>query len=202
MTSGLVIATPIKLSLHPRYPPPQPSSHQRHASNSAHEGWLKRPPMSSIADEQQSRLKAKLQAKRITQCHGRIRATKTTSAQLFNLSRALSRNPSGADLKLRCTEFDSNGSVTLVRWRLQEVGADSQVRLIATRSTQNRLFSPASHPYSALRHPHQSPPPSRFSFSAIESWSSMPTALPIPIRSPLFMYDLEGKLRPKSRPSQ
>merc|ERR1711939_1107325 len=37
-----------------------------------------------------------------------------TSAQLFNLSRALSRNPTGADLKLRCTEFDANGSVTMV----------------------------------------------------------------------------------------
>src|SRR2546430_1153060 len=36
------------------------------------------------------------------------------STQLFNLARALSKNPSGADLKLRCTEFDSNGSVTLV----------------------------------------------------------------------------------------
>ena len=36
------------------------------------------------------------------------------SAQLFNLNRALSRSPSGADLKLRCTEFDSHGSVTLV----------------------------------------------------------------------------------------
>jgi magnesium transporter len=37
-----------------------------------------------------------------------------TSAQLFNLSRAISRNTSGAELKLRCTELDANGSVTMV----------------------------------------------------------------------------------------
>ncbi|KAK5082535.1 magnesium ion transporter [Exophiala xenobiotica] len=102
-----------------------------------------------------------------------------TSAQLFNLSRALSRNTAGTELKLRCTEFDSNGRVTLVS------GEFKKSELIAKYGLLPR----------DLRKIDSSVLPHILSdrvlvFDAYGSTDSYTQSL--------FMYDLEGKLRQKT----
>jgi magnesium transporter len=122
-----------------------------------------------------------------------------TSAQLFNLSRALSRNPSGADLKLRCTEFDANGSVTLV------AGEFKKSELIAKYGLQPRdlrkidssvlphiLVRPSAILINLLHLRVLIQSDRVLVFDAYGSTDSYTQSL--------FMYDLEGKLRQKADP--
>lgn len=122
-----------------------------------------------------------------------------TSAQLFNLSRTLSRNASGADLKLRCTEFDANGSVTLVS------GEFKKSELIAKYGLQPRDLRKIDS--SVL--PHILVRPSAILINLLhlrvliqcdrvlvfDAYGSTDS-----YTQSLFMYDLEGKLRQKPDP--
>ncbi|KPI41495.1 Mitochondrial inner membrane magnesium transporter mrs2 [Cyphellophora attinorum] len=113
-------------ALPPPKTPPQPSNSRNISSSAQNSGWLRR-----LFRARQHAIKSKSS----TDQNGLPfdnQSYEDTSAQLFNLSRALSRNPSGADLKLRCTEFDANGSVTLV------AGEFKKTDLIAKYGLQSR----------------------------------------------------------------
>ncbi len=182
----------------PRFHPPQPSSHPRHASNAAHEGWLNRLNVFH-------RRKAAVETK--AQSSGKSNHTvpwenqtyEDTSAQLFNLSRALSRNPSGADLKLRCTEFDSNGSVTLVagEFKKSELIAKygllpRDLRKIDSSVLPHILVRPSAILINLLHLRVLIQSDRVLVFDAYGSTDSYTQSL--------FMYDLEGKLRQKADP--
>lgn len=122
-----------------------------------------------------------------------------TSAQLFNLSRALSRNPPHADVRLRCTEFDANGSVTLVS------GEFKKSELIAKYGLQPRdlrkldssvlphiLVRPTAILINLLHLRVLIQSDRVLVFDAYGSTDSYTQSL--------FMYDLEGKLRQKADP--
>ena len=122
-----------------------------------------------------------------------------TSAQLFNLSRALSRNPSGADLKLRCTEFDSNGSVTLVagEFKKSELIAKygllpRDLRKIDSSVLPHILIRPSAILINLLHLRVLIQCDRVLVFDAYGSTDSYTQSL--------FMYDLEGKLRQKADP--
>ena len=119
------------------------------------------------------------------------------SAQLFNLARALSRNPSGADLKLRCTEFDSNGSVTLVsgEFKKSELIAKyglmpRDLRKIDSSVLPHILVRPSSILINLLHLRVLIQCDRVLVFDAFGSTDSYTQSL--------FMYDLEGKLRQKA----
>ena len=121
------------------------------------------------------------------------------SSQLFNLNRALSKHPSGADLKLRCTEFDSNGSVTLVSGEFKKSELIAKYGLMPR---DLRKIDSSVLPHILVRHSSilinllhlrvliQSDRVLVFdAFGSTDSYTQS-----------LFMYDLEGKLRQKSDP--
>jgi hypothetical protein len=119
------------------------------------------------------------------------------SAQLFNLARALSKNPSGADLKLRCTEFDSNGSVTLVsgEFKKSELIAKyglmpRDLRKIDSSVLPHILVRPSSILINLLHLRVLIQSDRVLVFDAFGSTDSYTQSL--------FMYDLEGKLRQKA----
>ena len=120
-----------------------------------------------------------------------------TSAQLFNLSRALSRNPSGSDLKLRCTEFDANGNVTLVsgEFKKSELIAKygllpRDLRKIDSSVLPHILVRPSAILINLLHLRVLIQSDRVLVFDAYGSTDSYTQSL--------FMYDLEGKLRQKS----
>ncbi len=122
-----------------------------------------------------------------------------TSAQLFNLSRALSRNPTGADLKLRCTEFDANGSVTMVagEFRKSELIAKygllpRDLRKIDSSVLPHILVRPTAILINLLHLRVLIQSDRVLVFDAYGSTDSYTQSL--------FMYDLEGKLRQKADP--
>ncbi|KAI1617436.1 hypothetical protein EDD37DRAFT_619945 [Exophiala viscosa] len=122
-----------------------------------------------------------------------------TSAQLFNLSRALSRNPVGADLKLRCTEFDANGSVTLVsgEFKKSELIAKygllpRDLRKIDSSVLPHILIRPSAILLNLLHLRVLIQSDRVLVFDAYGSTDSYTQSL--------FMYDLEGKLRQKADP--
>ena len=78
------------------------------------------------------------------------------SAQLFNLARALSRSPSGADLKLRCTEFDSNGSVTLVSGEFKKSELIAKYGLMPRDLRKIGLVRSTPHSRPPVLDPHKS----------------------------------------------
>jgi hypothetical protein len=119
------------------------------------------------------------------------------SVQLFNLARALSKNPSGADLKLRCTEFDSNGSVTLVsgEFKKSELIAKygllpRDLRKIDSSVLPHILVRPSSILINLLHLRVLIQSDRVLVFDAFGSTDSYTQSL--------FMYDLEGKLRQKA----
>ncbi|ETN40205.1 uncharacterized protein HMPREF1541_04481 [Cyphellophora europaea CBS 101466] len=179
-------------ALPPPRTPPQPP-HTRHASNSAHPGWLRR--------MFQGRQRAE-KSRNNTPQHGVPFENQTyedTSAQLFNLSRALSRNPSGADLKLRCTEFDANGSVTLVagEFKKSELIAKygllpRDLRKIDSSVLPHILVRPSAILINLLHLRVLIQSDRVLVFDAYGSTDSYTQSL--------FMYDLEGKLRQKADP--
>ena len=172
-------------ALPPPRSPPQPA-HSRNAST----GWLRR------------LFRARKQNVNPAEENGLPfdnQSYEDTSAQLFNLSRALSRSPSGADLKLRCTEFDSNGNVTLV------AGEFKKSELIAKYGLQPRdlrkidssvlphILVRSSAILINLLHLRVLIQSDRvLVFDAYGSTDSYTQSL--------FMYDLEGKLRQKADP--
>ena len=182
----------------PRYHPPQPSSHPRHASNSAHEGWLNR--LNVFRHRQAvAAAKAKAAGKGDHTVPWDNQSYEDTSAQLFNLSRALSRDPSGADLKLRCTEFDSNGSVTLVagEFKKSELIAKygllpRDLRKIDSSVLPHILVRPSAILINLLHLRVLIQSDRVLVFDAYGSTDSYTQSL--------FMYDLEGKLRQKADP--
>ena len=120
-----------------------------------------------------------------------------TSAQLFNLSRALSRNPSGSDLKLRCTEFDAQGNVTLVsgEFKKSELIAKygllpRDLRKIDSSILPHVLVRPSAILVNLLHLRVLIQADRVLVFDAFGSTDSYTQSL--------FMYDLEGKLRQKS----
>lgn len=122
-----------------------------------------------------------------------------TSAQLFNLSRALSRNASGAELKLRCTEFDANGSVTMVsgEFRKSELIAKygllpRDLRKIDSSVLPHILVRPSAILINLLHLRVLIQSDRVLVFDAYGSTDSYTQSL--------FMYDLEGKLRQKADP--
>lgn len=122
-----------------------------------------------------------------------------TSAQLFNLSRALSRHSSGAELKLRCTEFDANGSVTLVsgEFRKSELIAKygllpRDLRKIDSSVLPHILVRPSAILINLLHLRVLIQSDRVLVFDAYGSTDSYTQSL--------FMYDLEGKLRQKADP--
>ncbi|EXJ80163.1 hypothetical protein A1O1_08305 [Capronia coronata CBS 617.96] len=122
-----------------------------------------------------------------------------TSAQLFNLSRALSRNHSGADLKLRCTELDANGSVTLVsgEFKKSELIAKygllpRDLRKIDSSVLPHILVRPTAILINLLHLRVLIQSDRVLVFDAYGSTDSYTQSL--------FMYDLEGKLRQKADP--
>src|SRR5947207_7123527 len=119
------------------------------------------------------------------------------SAQLFNLARPLSKNASSADLKLRCTEFDSNGSVTLVsgEFKKSELIAKygllpRDLRKIDSSVLPNILVRPSSILINLLHLRVLIQSDRVLVFDAFGSTDSYTQSL--------FMYDLEGKLRQKA----
>jgi magnesium transporter len=179
----------------PRGPPPSPPR-SRHASNATQQGWLRR-----IFRHQQAAAQAAKQASKNAQ-HSvpfENQSYEDTSAQLFNLSRALSRNPSGADLKLRCTEFDSNGSVTLVagEFKKSELIAKygllpRDLRKIDSSVLPHILVRPSAILINLLHLRVLIQSDRVLVFDAYGSTDSYTQSL--------FMYDLEGKLRQKADP--
>ncbi|KAJ9612618.1 magnesium ion transporter [Cladophialophora chaetospira] len=122
-----------------------------------------------------------------------------TSEQLFNLSRALSRNSSGAELKLRCTEFDANGSVTMVsgEFRKSELIAKygllpRDLRKIDSSVLPHILVRPSAILINLLHLRVLIQSDRVLVFDAYGSTDSYTQSL--------FMYDLEGKLRQKADP--
>ncbi|EXJ86356.1 hypothetical protein A1O3_03307 [Capronia epimyces CBS 606.96] len=122
-----------------------------------------------------------------------------TSAQLFNLSRSLSRNPTGGDLKLRCTEFDANGSVILVsgEFKKSELIAKygllpRDLRKIDSSVLPHILVRPTAILINLLHLRVLIQSDRVLVFDAYGSTDSYTQSL--------FMYDLEGKLRQKSDP--
>lgn len=123
-----------------------------------------------------------------------------TSAQLFNLSRALSRNPAGTELKLRCTEFDKNGSVTLVsgEFKKSELIAKygllpRDLRKIDSSILPHILVRPSSILINLLHLRVLIQSDRVLVFDAYGSTDSYTQSL--------FMYDLEGKLQQKTSSS-
>lgn len=122
-----------------------------------------------------------------------------TSAQLFNLSRTLSRNPSGSDQKLRCTEFDANGNVTLVsgEFKKSELIAKygllpRDLRKIDSSVLPHILVRPTAILINLLHLRVLIQSDRVLVFDAYGSTDSYTQSL--------FMYDLEGKLRQKHDP--
>lgn len=120
-----------------------------------------------------------------------------TSAQLFNLSRALSRSPTGAELKLRCTEFDKNGNVTLVsgEFKKSELIAKygllpRDLRKIDSSVLPHILVRPTAILLNLLHLRVLIQSDRVLVFDAYGSTDSYTQSL--------FMYDLEGKLRQKT----
>lgn len=116
---------------------------------------------------------------------------------MFNLSRALSRNPAGAELKLRCTEFDKNGSVTLVsgEFKKSELIAKygllpRDLRKIDSSIIPHILVRPSSILINLLHLRVLIQSDRVLVFDAYGSTDSYTQSL--------FMYDLEGKLQQKS----
>jgi magnesium transporter len=176
------------------HPPPSPSP--RHASNSAHPGWLHR-----IFRHRQAISKAAESNRR----NGQTGASQgnqpyeDTSAQLFNLSRTLSRASPGADLKLRCTEFDANGSVTLVagEFKKSELIAKfgllpRDLRKIDSSIIPHILVRPSAILINLLNLRVLIQSDRVLVFDAYGSTDTY--------NQSLFMYDLEGKLRQKADP--
>ena len=121
------------------------------------------------------------------------------AAHFFNLSRALSRDPSGADLKLRCTEFDANGSVTLVsgEFKKSELIAKygllpRDLRKIDSSILPNILIRPSAILINLL---HLRVLIQSDRVLVFDAWGSTDS-----YTQSLFMYDLEGKLRQKADP--
>lgn len=178
-----------KLLPPPKHAPQPPQS--RHASNAAHGNWLRRI------------FQARQRAARLRPDENGVpfdnQSYEDTSAQLFNLSRALSRNPSGADLKLRCTEFDSNGNVTLVagEFKKSELIAKygllpRDLRKIDSSVLPHILVRPSSILINLLHLRVLIQSDRVLVFDAYGSTDSYTQSL--------FMYDLEGKLRQKADP--
>lgn len=119
------------------------------------------------------------------------------SSQLFNLSRSVSRSTSGADLKLRCTEFDANGSVTLVsgEFKKSELIAKygllpRDLRKIDSSVLPHILVRPSAILINLLHLRVLIQSDRVLVFDAYGSTDSYTQSL--------FMYDLEGKLRQKA----
>lgn len=119
------------------------------------------------------------------------------STQLFNLSRSVSRSTSGADLKLRCTEFDANGSVTLVsgEFKKSELIAKygllpRDLRKIDSSVLPHFLVRPSAILINLLHLRVLIQSDRVLVFDAYGSTDSYTQSL--------FMYDLEGKLRQKA----
>ena len=122
-----------------------------------------------------------------------------TSTQLFNLSRSVSRSTAGADLKLRCTELDANGSVTLVsgEFKKSELIAKfgllpRDLRKIDSSVLPHILVRPSAILINLLHLRVLIKSDRVLVFDAYGSTNSYTQSL--------FMYDLEGKLRQKADP--
>ncbi|RMD42917.1 hypothetical protein DV735_g2196, partial [Chaetothyriales sp. CBS 134920] len=121
------------------------------------------------------------------------------TAQLFNLNRALARSPSGGDLKLRCTEFDAHGSVTIVagEFKKSELIAKygllpRDLRKIDSSVLPHILVRPSAILINLLHLRVLIQSDRVLVFDAYGSTDSYTQSL--------FMYDLEGKLRQKTDP--
>ncbi|KAL9625654.1 MAG: hypothetical protein Q9160_000368 [Pyrenula sp. 1 TL-2023] len=115
---------------------------------------------------------------------------------MFNLSRSLKR-PSGADLKLRCTEFDKHGSVTLVsgEFKKSELIAKygllpRDLRKIDSSILPHILVRPSAILINLLHLRVLIQSDRVLVFDAYGSTDSYTQSV--------FMYDLEGRLRQKS----
>jgi magnesium transporter len=180
-------------ALPPPKTPPQPSNARNISSSAQNSGWLRR-----LFRARQHAIKSKSS----TDQNGLPfdnQSYEDTSAQLFNLSRALSRNPSGADLKLRCTEFDANGSVTLVAGEFKKsdliakYGLQSRdLRKIDSSVLPHILVRPSAILINLLHLRVLIQSDRVLVFDAYGSTDSYTQSL--------FMYDLEGKLRQKADP--
>ncbi|KAK5036699.1 magnesium ion transporter [Exophiala sideris] len=181
---------PCKALPAPKYAPPNPPQTRNASSSSQNPGfwlrWLRRRQATS-------------RSKVPPDPPGSGSAHDETSAQLFNLSRALSRNPVGADLKLRCTEFDANGSVTLVsgEFKKSELIAKygllpRDLRKIDSSVLPHILIRPSAILINLLHLRVLIQSDRVLVFDAYGSTDSYTQSL--------FMYDLEGKLRQKADP--
>ncbi|KAF7507233.1 hypothetical protein GJ744_010791 [Endocarpon pusillum] len=119
------------------------------------------------------------------------------SSQLFNLSRSVSRSTAGADLKLRCTEFDANGSVTLVSGEFKKAELIAKygllprdLRKIDSSVLPHILVRPSAILINLLHLRVLIQSDRVLVFDAYGSTDSYTQSL--------FMYDLEGKLRQKA----
>lgn len=186
------IREPCKALPPPRHSPPKPPQLQaRNASTESHTSgfwrrWLRHRDAASRSKTHQDPSAG-------------TSGYDETSAQLFNLSRALSRNHTGAELKLRCTEFDANGSVTLVsgEFKKSELIAKyglmpRDLRKIDSSILPHILVRPSAILINLLHLRVLIQSDRVLVFDAYGSTDSYTQSL--------FMYDLEGKLRQKADP--
>ncbi|ETI22931.1 hypothetical protein G647_04725 [Cladophialophora carrionii CBS 160.54] len=174
---------PCKALPPPRYSPPRPAQARNASTDSRKSGFWRRWFRQREAAAQASSNSG----------------YDETSEQLFNLSRALSRNSSGAELKLRCTEFDANGSVTMVsgEFRKSELIAKygllpRDLRKIDSSVLPHILVRPSAILINLLHLRVLIQSDRVLVFDAYGSTDSYTQSL--------FMYDLEGKLRQKADP--
>jgi magnesium transporter len=183
-------------------PPPRGYIHHDHRSHAraaqTRHASTKAPPHQSLF-HRLLRLRGDALKKTATDHTNPFQPDEDTTRQLFNLSRALSRNPSGADLKLRCTEFDSNGSVTLVsgEFKKSELIAKyglqpRDLRKIDSSILPHILVRPSAILINLLHLRVLIQSDRVLVFDAYGSTDSYTQSL--------FMYDLEGKLRQKADP--
>ncbi|RMZ92593.1 hypothetical protein DV736_g163, partial [Chaetothyriales sp. CBS 134916] len=178
-------------SLPPPRSHPPPASQSRSASHSAasRQSWLRRwwyRRQQHVSNGQQS-------------VPFDSQSYDDATAQLFNLNRALSRSPSGGDLKLRCTEFDAHGSVTIVagEFKKSELIAKygllpRDLRKIDSSVLPHILVRPSAILINLLHLRVLIQSDRVLVFDAYGSTDSYTQSL--------FMYDLEGKLRQKTDP--
>lgn len=118
------------------------------------------------------------------------------NSNMFNLSRSLKRSP-GSDLKLRCTEFDKHGSVTLVsgEFKKSELIAKygllpRDLRKVDSSILPHILVRPSAILINLLHLRVLIQSDRVLVFDAYGSTDSYTQSV--------FMYDLEGKLQQKS----
>jgi Mg2+ and Co2+ transporter CorA len=182
-------------------PPPRGCVHHDHRSHTQtqHRRASTKAPSQQSLFHRLLRLRGAAIKKDATDHTNPFEPDEDTNRQLFNLTRALSRHPSGADLKLRCTEFDSNGSVTLVsgEFKKSELIAKyglqpRDLRKIDSSILPHILVRPSAILINLLHLRVLIQSDRVLVFDAYGSTDSYTQSL--------FMYDLEGKLRQKADP--